>query len=642
MSKINVLDSNVYNKIAAGEVVERPASVVKELVENSLDAGAKNIIIEIYNGGIDKITITDDGCGIENEDVIKAFLPHATSKISQADDLIDIKTMGFRGEALASIASVSQIELQSKTQNEEFGTKIELEGGKVIGNSFIPMQSGTTINVNNLFFNIPARKKFLKKPKLEENAITDIVSRIILTHYDIRFKYIIDGKIIYETSGTDLEEALYVIYGKQILDNILKIEYSKYDIEISGYIGKPIYAKPNRTYQTLSINNRYITNSNISFAVQRGYENYLMKGKFPFFVLNINIPTNSVDVNVHPQKMEVRIENDGKIFSAIYKTVQDCLLKNRELATFTDFGSQFQNILSSEKENVDDDFNGAIDASNTIENIKDDSIVKEKSNSNNESEILNKFKSIGLNSMEFAGQNDIDLDNKLDEVTFSSPEIPYNKVSNENKTDFDIKKENIEYRQDTFLDDSYKILSTLFDTYILIEQGDNFILIDQHASHERILYEELKKKIENKKFSSHKLLVPYIFDVSPTEDEIIRTLIHSLEELGFEIEEFGNLSYKLNAIPFDDYVSFNCKNFIENILQINYKNMNLKENFNDFLAQRACKAAVKGGDKLSKEEIDYLIKEIITTNTPMFCPHGRPIAIKFSKKDVEKWFKRII
>lgn len=640
MSKINILDSNIYNKISAGEVVERPASVVKELIENSLDAGAKNIEIEIYNGGIDKITITDDGCGIENDDIVKAFLPHATSKISKADDLVNIKTMGFRGEALASIASVSQVELQSKTNNDELGAKIELEGGKVISNSFVPMQTGTVINVMNLFFNVPARKKFLKKPKLEENAITDIVSRIIMTHYNVCFKYIVDGKTIYETAGTDLEEALFVIYGKQILDNVIKIDYSKYDIEISGFIGKPIYARPNRTYQTLSINNRYVTSSNISFAVQRGYENYLMKGKFPFFVLNINIPSNSVDVNVHPQKMEVRIENDGRIFSALYKSVQDCLLKNRELATFTDFGAQFQNILSDNNDDSNVDVPTTDNAKK--ETYEEDIQITDKKviTNNNNSQILDKFKNIELSSFEFNKQNDVNVNNKLDNIIFSSPEIPYNKNLNEIKPN--LKETKIEYEQNTFLDESYKILSTLFDTYILIEQGNNFILIDQHASHERILYEELKERIQNKKFSSHKLFVPYIFDVSPAEDEIIRTLMPSLEELGFEIEEFGNLSYKMNAIPFDDYINFNCKEFIENILQTNYKSMDLKNSFNDFLAQRACKSAVKGGDKLSKEEIDYLINEIIETNTPMFCPHGRPIAIKFSKKDVEKWFKRII
>jgi DNA mismatch repair protein MutL len=322
---INLLPSEIYNKISAGEVVERPASVVKELVENSIDGGATKIVVEIRNGGISEIIVRDNGVGIEPEDVEKAFLPHATSKIAKAEDLANIASLGFRGEALASIASISNVEMISKTENHDFGICIKISGGKIMEKSQVGAEIGTKVSVNDLFFNTPARLKFLKKPKSEEGEITNLISRLILANPNLSIRYIVDEKIVYNTFGNGLAEALYIVYGKETYDNLLEIDYASGDISLKGYIASPTYCKPNRTYQTLFVNNRLVTNYMISSAVQDALDGFIMKGKFPLFALNLKLPYDSVDVNVHPAKQEVKFENPGKIYgivnSAIYKVV---------------------------------------------------------------------------------------------------------------------------------------------------------------------------------------------------------------------------------------------------------------------------------------------------------------------------------
>ena len=327
MAKINVLDKSIFNRIAAGEVVDKPASVVKELVENSIDAGATKINIEIKEGGIKKIVVSDNGCGIDPDDIIKAFLPHATSKICTTDDLDKIGTLGFRGEALSSIASVSKVQMISKTKENDMGSEIIIEGGDVVSQSEKGASNGTYIAVTDLFYCVPARAKFLRKPKTEEGDITNIISRLILANPNIQIKYTADDKLVYYSSGNGIEEAIYAIYGNNILDNLIKIEFSSYDklMTFSGYICKPTFSKPNRTYQTLIINGRYVINQQISTAIYKAYENFLMKGNFPFFVLYVTLPLDKVDVNVHPNKQDVKFEKSGEIFSLVVNAVSEVL-----------------------------------------------------------------------------------------------------------------------------------------------------------------------------------------------------------------------------------------------------------------------------------------------------------------------------
>ena len=366
MSKINILTKDIYNKIAAGEVVEKPASVVKELVENCIDAKATNITIEILDGGITQIKVSDNGCGIEYDDFDKVFLAHATSKVKTIEDLSSIGTLGFRGEALSSIASVSKVTLSSKTENSSEGYQVKVDGGEMGDIVPIGATTGTYIVISDLFFNIPARKKFLRKPKLEENDITNYVARLILANPNISIKYVADNKIIYHSFGTGLYDAIYTIYGKSIVDNILEFNFDRGDYKFSGYLGKPTFSKPNRTYQTLIINGRYVVNQTIATAVNRAYENFLMKGNFPFFVINLQIPLDKVDVNVHPNKLEVKFEDYNSIFGMVYSEVLDILynltttkkitidneesIDSSKLSVLDNIGSQFKST-ESESEN---------------------------------------------------------------------------------------------------------------------------------------------------------------------------------------------------------------------------------------------------------------------------------------------------
>ena len=641
MGKINLLDSSIYNRISAGEVVERPSSVVKELVENCLDANSTSITVEIKDGGTKLIKITDNGDGIYFADLKKAFLPHATSKISNVNDLDSISTLGFRGEALASIAAVSKVELFSKTKESEVGGKICVNGGVFEQETEYGCANGTTIIVKDLFFNTPARLKFLKSNKQEESAITNIINRLILANPNIAFKYIVDGKIIYNSVTKGLKEKIYTIYGKSFVENMIEIncETSKY--KVFGYISFPSFCKANKTYQTLIVNGRYVANNLISVALSNAYENFLMKGKFPVYVLNLELNYEDIDVNVHPSKMEVKFKDSKEIYNIFYSKVLETLNENNCPIDFAFSNSSDEKINTySENNNLTTEepslkkieggfsFNALESISNELSNVnvnipkyvENDKTSVLSSPENNFLVLNSKENLINKEKISFADTNEDIMNNNI----FETGPVKENKIQEELKIGL-----------------NYKLIGTLFNTYIVIESGENTYLIDQHAGHERLLYDKFMEQFETNKIVNQPLLVPYIFNVNEIEDELIENNMDMFKYFGCDIENFGRLTYKISSVP-NLLNDINLQNFVDEILsnltKVSANNELIKNKF----AQMACKSAVKGGQNLSKEEIEILLTQIFSKKTTLLCPHGRPICVKLTKYEIEKMFKRIV
>ncbi len=628
MAKINILDKSIFNRIAAGEVVEKPASVVKELVENSIDAGATKINIEIIEGGIKQITVSDNGCGIEPEDMVKAFLPHATSKICSTEDLDKIGTLGFRGEALSSIASVSKVALISKVKSFDMGSEIIIEGGEVVSQNDKGCSDGTYISVTDLFYCVPARAKFLRKPKSEESDITNIVSRLILANPNIQIKYSVDGKLIYFSSGNGIEEAIYAIYGKDVLDNLIKVDFSSYDklMNFTGYICKPTFSKPNRTYQTLIINGRYVINQQIATAIYKAYENFLMKGNFPFFVLYVTLPLDKVDVNVHPNKQDIKFEKSGEIFALVVNAVSEILYNINHVKTIEDEEIEEPTPKIYEKiENVTETIN-------TVEDVQ----IKEKIF---DEEKFNKIKE-SLNYFVTDNQNPENLTFKNDNA--SSYNMAMNAYKNIQQQSF-INNDIEDDVEDKITLTNFKIIGTLFNTYILLEQSENLLLIDQHAGHERLLYDKFKKEFEEKTLLTQSLLVPYVLNVNYQEWAFIHDNLASLQNLGFDIEGFGNNSFKINSVPLL-LKNINIAEFFNNILHDLNSNLIIKKTdlMEEYLAKSACRSAVKANDNLSYNEVEILLNNLSNKDQVLLCPHGRPIVLKITNTEIEKWFKRLV
>ncbi len=638
MGRINLLDESVFNKIAAGEVVEKPASIVKEFIENSLDAKATDIIIEIENGGIDKIKVVDNGIGIHPDDVKSAFLPHATSKIKTTEDLSNILTLGFRGEALASIASVSKVKMQTKQAEFELGKIIEIEGGIIKNFSDDSLNNGTIIEVSDLFYNIPARRKFLRKSKSEESDITNLMVRYILANPKIKFTYIIDGEIYYKTNGTNLEDAIYLIYKKDCLNNLIKVDYSNDEISINGYISKPTYTKSNRTYQTLIINGRYVINSLISTSIQNAYGSSLMKGQFPFYVLNFNLPNNLLDVNVHPNKLDVKFENTQKIYGYFYTAISKTLLNFSEVKKIDDDFLDVSRERSKILEKLNKNHEGK--SFNQTENLdiqsKKDEILKTYANLTtkeytfNDSPILSKVLETQLNNLDKVEEVNIDSKNVQNDLPKVENVVP-------SQNNFTTKQEIFESVNKL----DYKIIGTVFETYILIEINSSLYVFDQHACHERINYDKLLKELDAKNIALQPLLIPYILNTNSLEAEFLEQNIDNLNELGFEISLFGDKCYKISTVP-QVLATINLKEFFADLFgDLNsYKKLTTKDILKEKLSQKACKASVRAGDKLSENDIQILLNIMKENNMTLACPHGRPAVIEITKNELEKWFKR--
>ncbi len=630
MAKINILKPELFNKISAGEVVEKPASIVKELVENCIDAGATKINIQIYDGGISKIIVSDNGCGIAPEDLETAFLPHATSKILNEDDLYNITTLGFRGEALASIAAVSEVEVISKTENSN-GNSIKISGGKVVAKGEKGSPNGTYICVENLFFNTPARQKFLKKPKKEESDITSLVVKLILANPNVAIKYMADDKIIYTSSGQGLKDAIFAIYGTQTINSIIPIEYESGNFKLSGFLGKTTYFKPNRTYQTIMINNRWVADSIVNVALSQSYESYMMKHCFPFCVINLTLPVSEVDVNVHPSKLEVRFQDSRAVFGFIYHAVTETLFADLTKKTDEEIESSTPQINLMRPDEVQTQ---PLSNEQTQDNLGMSILFDTNQNSN----ILE------LHSSSDSILNEI----VIEKLTTSVSKQPLENLQAEPEKPIflpqpiqqQLVNDEIEDK-DAFL--SSQIIGKAFNTFIIMEQGDNLFFIDQHAAHERLLFDKFVSQIKNNEVLTQPLLVPYSINVNHQEEQFLNENIEMLSSLGFDIVPFGNLSFKVSAIP-SILPNLNVQNFFSNFLANlhNYTQMKSFDLIRDDLAEKACKHAVKGGDDLDKEELIKLVREIGDGNVTMQCPHGRPFLVKFTRKDIDKWFRRIV
>lgn len=637
--KINVLDSSIYNLISAGEVVERPASVVKELVENSIDAGAKSVKIEVFSGGKSKIRVTDDGAGIAKDDLLTAFLPHATSKIHNKDDLFSIQTLGFRGEALASIAAVSMVNVISKTDADDAAYGAELRGGKVENTFECAGVTGTSISVENLFFLTPARLKFLKKDKSEESEITSLILKMILANPYIAFSYYADDKNIFKTDGTGLKNAINSVYNREITMNFIEIENTFGDFSIKGFISKPIYFKGNRSYQTTIINGRVIENRTISTAVEKAYEPFLMKRSYPLYVIEINMPFDKLDVNVHPSKADVRFQDNHQMFSFVYSSVQRTLMSYDDVKSVPqlEYVSDDGEILSENTKKGDYNNENAAFFSDFTKNHDENKLISDDNisfSNENLSGFLKKDGSFGGFNQTRAADGAGDafyriIKNKMATETAKTENVQ----QSFDNIDFDVKSDNA-------FDFDGKVIGQVFATYLLVEKDENLYIIDQHAAHERILYDKLTK---NGSEYAQPLLIPYIYYASAQEFDFITEIIPTLSNIGFDIEEFSNDSFKVSAVP-EALTDINFDEFFKDITR-DFVRINLSEKdlLKEKLMQRACKSAIKGGDVLNNAQIGALLKSFKDSeNKPLQCPHGRPTVIKFSKTDFEKWFKRIV
>lgn len=654
---INVLDSSVYNHIAAGEVVERPASVIKELVENSIDAGATRIDIEIENGGINKIKVSDNGIGIDKQFVKTAFLPHATSKISKIDDLDNILTLGFRGEALASIAAVSKVLMVTKPENQDIASAIEIEGGAVLKEYETGRITGTTTTILDLFFNVPARKKFLKKDKSEEQEVTALVSRFILANPTIYFSYKADGKTIFSSPGTNLEDAIFSVYGKEAVTETLKVDFSKGDYKVFGFVGRPSFSKPNRTYQTLVINGRYVINSTISAAISNAFGEMLMKRKYPFYVLHMTLPADQIDVNVHPNKLDVRFANNSLVYSLFFEGVGRAL-------------SSMDYVASAEDKNIEKAIDQVQTASilDTLKTIDDSGTVSVEKQTFIIPEPVKPAEKIdraGVNLNPFSRDIKSMTEEEKDEFRDTVLDATlYSSSSDKVKDGFGLGSKLLERLAETKEEDKYyssnyaitkapiqtdlnlekaiKKVGKIFNTYLIVEVDDDVFFIDQHAAHERVLYEKFKAQYDSKSIAVQPLLFPYVLSLNPLESNIIEENLETMQELGFDISEFGNNTYKVNAVP--AIVSeMNFDTFFNEFLSDNKNTLKKSSDLiKDYLMQHSCKNAIKGGNDLTDSEINQLFNQMGKEKIALFCPHGRPIAIRISKSEVEKWFKRIV
>ena len=664
---INVLEPRVYNRISAGEVVDRPASIVKELVENSIDAKAKAIVIEITDGGIKNITVSDDGCGIEKNDIATAFLPHATSKIKDVEDLDNILSLGFRGEALASISAVCQVKLSSKTKESAVGYSIKVNGGIFDQVVEVARENGTTISCSNLFFNTPVRAKFLRKPKTEEAEITHLIEKFMLSHSDIAFTYYIDGKLVYNTTACSMQDIIYTIYGKEVYDNLVEVNYTSEDITVKGYVTKPKLSKSNRTYQTLFINGRVVENFLVSSAVQSVYEAFLMKGRFPVYVLSITVPANSVDVNVHPSKKEVRFDNPNKIFSIMRKAVENALLSTDQIANFifeeenTLPQPNFSKGIYGQHQQTNQDNKYAGFKAEILPNNEGKSYKENEDKSYKENEEKNYIVDLIDTEVKPASPEEFDIvvkkdeeqkqtNEEFDDLSKMSLKDRYIIESKDNSTFFfdqSGEKFTASIRANTqaekFLNasvkDEMKILGTLFKTYIVIELQDSVYFIDQHAAHERLLYDKLVSKINENNITTQDLLVSYTFSLGAKESANIDLSLDQLKKMGFVIEK-NQYSYKIKSVPLV-LADIELEKFVDELIK---DSVNWDKKPSDYihekLCQTACKHAIKAGDDISKDQCAYIIEQV--RKGVMLCPHGRPVILAISKREFEKMFKRVV
>ena len=687
---IHVLDSRTIDRIAAGEVVERPASVVKELVENAIDAGSTAITVEAKEGGIEFVRVTDNGCGIEREQLPTAFLRHATSKIEDADDLNHIASLGFRGEALSSIAAVSRVEIITKRKENLTGTRMVLEGAKEQSVDEIGAPDGTTFLMRNLFFNTPVRRKFLKQPATEGSYITDLMEHLALSRPDISFKFVLGNQTRFHTSGNgDLREVIYRIYGREIATQLVPIQIEENGIKVEGYLGKPVLVRSNRNFEIYFINGRFIRSGVIAKAIEEGYKQYLMQHKFPLCVLHITMDTETVDVNVHPSKMDVRF-SDGMAFARMLSEKIAATLRNREMipdASLEDEKSiqkkEQEDRKASWKEHTPEVFEKKREESyRVMEAAKYEAVPKDR----------REFIQKPIWQEAHAGiQTSIRKPEPVSAQTEEQPAAPV-AAPEPKEDDFFVEAEPLKptslepvicpetaevmevvdgipaEKQPSAMDmepvvkdvqqmnlfeekllsvqnrSRYRIIGQVFDTYWLIQFEDKLFIIDQHAAHEKVKYERLMKQFHEKSVISQRLMPPIIVSLTGQEESILHTYEDAFEQLGFEIEAFGGNEYALRSVPVDLYGCSERELFLAVLDELSQEtgNRGSFQVIEEKIASMSCKAAVKGNNRLSLQEAEQLIDELLTLDNPYNCPHGRPTIITMTETDLEKKFKRIV
>lgn len=663
MNRINLLSEDTANKIAAGEVVERPCSVVKELVENSIDAHAKNITIEIEQGGTSLIKIIDDGDGIYKDDINKAFMPHATSKIKESSDIYNINTLGFRGEALPSIAAVSKVSLKSKTDSSEEGYEINIEGGKASDVVQCGINKGTFIEVTDIFFNVPARKKFLKTVSKEGSLITDIITRLALSNPDISFKLLNNSKKALQTFGTgNIKDVIRTIYGKSISENLLYFEDISDTVTIYGYVGKESIARGSRNNQSIFVNKRYVKNKSLTVAVEQAFKSFSTVNKFPFFILYIEIYPELIDVNIHPTKAEIKFDDERMMFSRVFNAVHTALKKD----VFEEFAEK-NNIEEEQKQGpsfeeisfkIQNEEEAVKAAYNSVQIAKADGRIINNGLVNDcvKKEEISIPVSLHPEESRFLRNDKTDTYKTIDNVT----EIPNTTFYEKTNESYSSSLSNIEIRDSVIPDNSIdakkieiehktakfpalKIIGQYNKTYILGEYDGTLYMIDQHAAHEKILFEKYLKNIEEGSIVVQPLFVPIILELSNDDYAYYEENTDIFKSSGFTLEEFGGTSVSLKEVPYFLGKLDPKKLFLEildNLRNLGSgKTSDVKHNA---IATKACKAAVKGNDSLDVNEMISLVEELRYIDDPFHCPHGRPVIIKFTNTDIEKKFKRIV
>ena len=644
MGDIVLLDEQTINKIAAGEVVDRPASIVKELVENSIDAKATAISIEIYKGGVSYIKIIDNGTGFKSDDIDLAFERHATSKIRKEEDLLKITSMGFRGEALASVAAISKITLTTKNVNESIGTRVRVEAGNILQKQEIPAVDGTQIEIRDVFYNVPARFKFLKKDYTEAGYIEDVVTRIALSNPHISFRYINNGKTVIQTSGTgNLHDTIYDIFGKEIYNAVVPIEYEMSDMIVTGMIGLPSISRSTRMHQYTFINNRYIKDKTIATAIDKACEQKFAINKHPFIVCNLKMNPAFIDVNVHPAKLEVKFSDEAKVFDVIYHAVRSALEKNNKETSPFSIVKEEQKIEQISKDLVN---NGVIQK----EEKKFDFESATKKLYNKPSVQVNTNSLIESLNDKIGDINTEVLEEKV--VDNSVVENVENNQKSLDKTEQLEQTETPQFNVETYEEEPsmlqnekepilYKYIGNVFDTYIIIQIEDKMYIIDQHAAHERLLYEQIKEAYYSKDRQSQLLLIPILVKLSEKEMDSVLNNKEMFEKSGFILEEFGEDTIKISGVPNIGYDIDYKSMFIDTIEELLGANKTEKsEKEFRFLATLACKAAVKGKMKLDTKEQISLIDQMVKLDNPFTCPHGRPTAYPISKYEIERKFLR--
>lgn len=649
---IQVLDQETINKIAAGEVIERPSSVVKELVENAIDAGATAVTIEIKDGGISFIRITDNGSGISKDDIPMAFLRHSTSKIKSIEDLMNVSSLGFRGEALSSIAAVSQVELITKTSDDFTGSRYVIEGGNEISLEEVGAPDGTTFIVRNLFYNTPVRRKFLKTAATEAGYVNALIEHLSLSHPDISFRFINNNQNKLHTSGNmNLKDIIYGVYGRDITSNLMEISGKTQDVEITGFIGKPVICRGNRGYENYYINGRYIKSSIITKAIEEAYKGYIMPHNYPFTAIHFKINPSIMDVNVHPTKMELRFSKNEFVYRFVLETVKECLA-NRELAARVKLPDPVkQQQFTKSPENIKQTEKSYVQENTDSKPYQAPRIEPPRESFYNSTESSVKQKTVNENQTTGFIKNITDY-TKMPPTRLPEPfEIKRSdEMIKEDKKIYEAEKKQ-EAEQLSMFDTplmsekakaDYRIIGQLFETYWLIEYEDKFYMMDQHAAHEKILYERFMNHLKVKDMDTQMIMPPVIIELNMQQEDAYKRNKQAFSRLGFEIEEFGGNAYKVNGLP-AGLPNVNLKQMLIDMIDgLTDDNSTDLDIITERVATMSCKAAVKGNNKLSFEEAKELIEELMQAENPYNCPHGRPTLIVMSKYEVERKFKRIL